>query len=118
MALGPNITDLDDRLAGNLLLDVEVVILHIRGLNVAIVAEGVALVTAARAACKYGLTGNDGPTDRAAGEDGIGTDVVIGRPGIEVGRIRQMAHHHVLRESVVEHSEAGADNRLSFSSHF
>jgi len=47
MALGTDVARLDNGLAGDLLLDVEVVVLHVRRLDVAIEGEGIALIAAA-----------------------------------------------------------------------
>ena len=51
----------------------------------------------------------------APSKNRIRTNVVVGRTRVEEGRVRQMAEDHVLRERVIEHAEAGADDSLAFS---
>ena len=114
MALRSDVAHLQHGLARNLLLDVEVVVLHVGHFDIAVESESIAFVAGAGGR-EYRASGDDLSADRTVVKDRSGADVVIGRAGIEVRRIRQVAHHHVLRESVVEHSEAGADYGLTIS---
>src|SRR6185503_10496079 len=54
----------------------------------------------------------DGADRREAERDGIRSDSVISRAGIE-GVERQLADKEILRESVIVHAPAGADNGLA-----
>src|SRR5258708_17019590 len=72
-----HVTDLYDCLVGDLLLDVQVVVLHVRRLDVAVETEGVALVTATRRGLKDRDTSSDRPAHNASRTDGGGSDVVI-----------------------------------------
>src|ERR1700730_8814063 len=101
MALRSDITDLDHGLAGELLLEVEVVVLHVGRLDVAIKGEDVALEATARGGLKHGALGNDGSFHRAGRKDRSRTYVVIGWARIEERSVGQVAEHHVLREGIV-----------------
>src|SRR6478672_10766546 len=61
---------------------------------------------------KHGHAGLDGTDWRKAERDGIRSDSVIGRAGIK-GVERQLANKEILRESVIIHAPAGADNGLA-----
>src|SRR5579862_4458283 len=102
MTLRSNIRDLHNHLARDLLLEVDVEILHIRRLDVTVETEGIALI---RASCRrrvYRTTRNNGPAHGAGRENCCRSNVVIRRPRIKERRIRQVAENHVLREGVKE----------------
>src|SRR5260370_24772422 len=119
MPLRSNVADLQYCLAGNLLLDIQVVILHVRRLDVAVEGEDVALEAIRRTRRSIECSHNAAWVNRSAGREGFGnrnrTEVVICWAGIEEGRIGEMAKHHVLREGIVEHAETGADHGSTFS---
>src|SRR5579859_7695127 len=97
-------------MTGELLLDVEVVILHVGRFDVAIEGKGVALVVAACCGCEYGAAGNDRAADCSRRIDRLGGgEWIVGRTGIAIGRIRQVAESHIVRERVEEHTKTCAD---------
>src|ERR1700691_840467 len=115
MALRPYITNLQHGFAGYLLLDIQVVVLHVRSFDVAIKREGIALVITSGGGGKQRSAVSNRASHHTSGKYGIGTDIVVRRAGIEIWRIRQVAESHVLREGVKEQSEAGADYGRSLS---
>src|ERR1019366_677323 len=117
MALRSDVTDLDHGFARELLLDVEVVVLHVWCLDFAVEGEDVALVAAAAdiGGRKHRLLGRNDSTIHAARINWSRANVVISRTRVEVGREGKMAEHHVLREGIVEHAKARPDYGLPFS---
>src|ERR1700757_4346883 len=118
MSLGSNIRNLNGGLTRDLLLDIQVIVLHVGSLDIAVEGEHVAL-EAIRWRARSRVQRAAG-SNRVAGEtrikNRIRADVVVGRARIEKGRIREMAEHHVLGEGIEEHAESGPDYRLPFSS--
>ena len=111
MAFRANVADLEhDRLA-HLLLDIQVVVEHVRCGEVLVHGEQ---VRRGAEAAENGLSGSDLGGDGAAGENGLGSDVVVGRPGSS-GVIGHLAEKEVLREDVIELTEADADHRGAFA---
>src|SRR5271163_3326862 len=113
MPLRPNVSQLQYHLAPELLLKIQVVILHIRRLDVSIEGENVALDHAAWSSVER-LAGEVRTCDRIDGRriqvrhlDGVGPNVVIGGAGSKESRVGQVAQRHVLRESVKEEAIAG-----------
>src|SRR5580704_4191943 len=116
MTLGSDVADLQHHFAVELLLDVEVEVLHVRRLDVAIEAEGVAFIGAASILrTVHGLARDDGSAIGARGDDRVWSDVVVSGSGIEEWCVGQVAEHHVLRESVEEHAPSSADDSLAFA---
>src|ERR1700739_443005 len=118
MSLRAHVADLNHHLRANLLLDVQVVIFHVRCLDVAVEGKGVAFEGGAA----WGPVSRNSRRDRSGGNRGDDlilrwTNRVVSRTGIEVGRIRQMAHDHVLREGVEEDAVAGTNDSPAFAGH-
>src|SRR5450432_2462855 len=117
MAFRPDIAYLYHRFGTNLLLDVQVEVLHVRSLDLAIEGEDIALETEA-IRCRIHR--------RAHGETiarvNCGNNLELGGPYRVVGGarreerwIRKVTEHHILRESVIEHSEARAHHGPTLS---
>src|SRR6202451_4005586 len=117
MALRSYIPDLQHGLACELLLEVQVVVLHIRSLDVAVEAENVALKAASGRRRVHRTAGNDGAAGRARRKNRLRSYVVVCRSGIKERCIRQVPQNHVLREGVEEHAPPGADHRFTLAAH-
>ncbi len=115
VALRSNVPHLQYCLAGELLLEVQVVVLHVGGLDIAVEAKDVALKAARGRGRKERAPEADRPAHHARRKNRIGTNIVVGRAGIEERRIGQVAKRHVLREGVEEQAESGAHHRSTFS---
>src|SRR5208282_120569 len=119
MALRADIADLNHGLARKLLLDVEIVVLHVRSLDIAVVGEGVALAATRRSA---GGKERRRVLHRVGAQAGRKDSIRVRPDVVESGawgvgrRIGKVAQHHVLRGSVKEHAEAGTDHGLAFTS--
>ena len=96
------------------MLQVEVVVLHVRSANIRINHEGIAFQVAATGRSKHGLIVKDA-SGHAGGNNLCGADRVVSRTGIIEGRIWQMSKERILGESVIENSPPGTDNRCAFS---
>src|SRR5207253_9387549 len=79
MSLGSYIAHLQHGSARDLLLDVQIVVLHVRCLDVAVEAEGIALKTARCGRRIDRTAGDDSPANRARRQNCCGPNVVIGR---------------------------------------
>src|SRR5579872_5479434 len=117
MALRSHISDLQHRLAGNLLLDVQIVILHVRRVLFRSEGEHVAFETTSRRRRVHRAAGHDGPAHGTRRENWRRSDVVIRRSRIKERRVRQVPKDHVLGERVEEDSVTGADHGLAFRAH-
>src|SRR4051794_24042140 len=107
---GTDIADLQGHVSSELLLEVEVVILHVRRAQALVNGEGV---------LKYPILGRVENLCRTPGYDGIDAaeieqHVIVGRPGVECGP-RKLSGEEVLREGVVEETPPGADDGLARS---
>src|SRR5580704_11449247 len=116
MALRPHICDLQHRLARDLLLDVQIEILHVRRPDVLLEAESIALKIASRGWREYRGTGYDRACRRGLRENWIWSHIVISWAGIKIGRIWQVGQNHVLREGVEEQAVSGAEHRFPLPS--
>ena len=118
MSLRADVGDLQNTLTEQLLLEIDVVVLHVRRFYVAIKCEDVALQAgAARSPVNWGLVGDC--RYRARGDDLVlaGSDRIVGRSRIEIGRVREVAHDHILGEGIEEDSVAHTDYRFAFAGH-
>src|SRR6266851_10381617 len=119
MPLRSHVADLQYNLVGDLLLDVQVVIFHVGRFDIPVEGENIALRTAG--AVWYSINGYprlNRPVERQGERcllDGVGSNIVICRPGGVKRRVWQVAQEHVLREGVKKHSVAAANDRLAVS---
>src|SRR6516162_2604527 len=80
----------------DLLLDVEVVIFHVWRPDIAIESEDVTLVIASSFISVHRHTWGDGPRHARRINGCCTGERVVGRSGIKVRRVRQVAQDHVL----------------------
>src|SRR5438874_262314 len=118
MSLGSHIAHLQHRAARKLLLDIEVVVFHVRRLDIAVESEHIALKTEAIGRVIYRLSRierarNDGWNNLRVTQ----SNRVISRAGSEENRIRQMVQDHVLGESIKKHAEPCAHYRPALATH-
>src|SRR5262249_2919200 len=104
-----DVADLEHGFAGDLLLDVQVEVLHVRRANVGVDDEEIA--KAAEAGVDGVSLGN--LTDSTALGKRSATRARVRRTGAEAAVPGQVAEKHVLREGVVEDAPAGADHGLA-----
>src|SRR5579864_1607730 len=100
------------------MLDIDVVVFHVRCLDIAVEGKDVALDVAARSPIER-LALDIYPTRISGGRVKvrhlywIGTDIVVrGSGGVE-GWVGQVAQHHVLRKGIKKESKSRAQDRLS-----
>src|SRR6202050_5130272 len=105
MTLRAHISHLQHYLPRNLLLDVQIVILHIGGLDIPVEREHIAFNTAA-ARCTVNRNSGCNRAGNTRRDNGARTDIVVRWPGTEEGRVGQMAQKEILRKGIVEHPEA------------
>src|SRR5271169_6657042 len=113
MPLRSHIAQLHRHLASKLLLDVQVVVFHVRSLDIPVKSESVAL----QAGAARGTVNRNSTCDRRSGSGRndlvlAGANRVIGWYGIEVRRIRQVPHDHTLRKRIEEDAVAGTNHRF------
>src|ERR1700734_843892 len=105
MPLRADISHLHHHFSGDLLLDIQIVILHVGGLDIPVEREHIAFNTAAtrRTVNRYAGCNRARNTRRDNRER---TDIVVRWPGIEERRVRQMSQKEILRKRIVEHPES------------
>src|ERR1700733_10170467 len=102
MSLRAHISNLQYRFARDLLLNIQVVVFHVWGFDVAVESKYVALVIAGALAAKQRNARLNGTAIHASRVNRPGSDGIVGWPGIEIRRGRQMPQNHVLGEGIVE----------------
>src|SRR5579885_2621040 len=118
MSLRSDIPDLQRHFAIELVLEIDVVVLHIRRSRVTVYDKRITLEIGASRCIEYWLTGGYHVTAAAHRRNDLrGADRVVSRTGIIERRIRKMPEEKVLREGIVEHSPARADYSGAFAAY-
>src|SRR5213075_876792 len=114
MSLRADIPDLQCHFTGKLVLQVDVIVLHIRRSNMSIDCKGVAFEVDASRRVEDRLSGRD---YWAAGihcwNDLCRADWIVRRARIIERRIRKVPEKEVLRDGVIEHPPTCAHHRLA-----
>src|SRR5690348_4956344 len=116
MPLRTNIAELQRSLTSQLLLNIDVVVRHVRRFEMAVNSEDVAFLAATVGGTIDGLSRNyGGDGERRARDRSGSTKVTIcGARGVERG-IGQVAQEHILREGVVEEASTDSNYSLAFA---
>jgi len=113
MALGTHIANLRHHSSGQLLLDIQVVVLHVWSAYVSVEGKGIALEIARGRIPKYRCSRDHRSANYTCGENGRRSDWVISRPGIEERCIGEMSEEEILGKRIVENAETTAHNCLT-----
>src|SRR2546421_4267099 len=117
MALGAHIANLRHHSAGQLLLDIEVVVLHVWSAYVPVEGKGIALEIARGRIPKYRCSRDHRSANYTCGENGRRSNRVISRAWVEKWRIGEMSQEEVLGKCIVENAEASTNNCLTGAEH-
>jgi len=109
-----DVADLQHHLARNLLLEIQVVILHVGRADVAVHRENVSGGGCPRSG-EHRNARRDRPAHCADRENGRRAERIVSWARVEAAVIGQVSQEEVLREGVVENAEAGANYRLAFA---
>ena len=101
--LRSHIPYLQRSLASELLLDIDVVVFHVRRFDVRVNGENVALLAATVGRAIHGLSSSDcADVQGCSCNCGSSAKIAIGRTGSIVRGIRQMAEEYILGKSVIK----------------
>src|SRR5579885_830111 len=118
MSLRSDIPDLQRHFVAELVLEIEIVVLHIRRARVTIHDKGITLEIGTSRGIEYRLTGGYHVTAAAHRRNDLRRpDRIVSRTGIIERWVREMPKEEILREGVVEHSPACAQYRFPLTAH-